>query len=139
MPTGRTFDSENEVLDIDGATISATGDQTAVTINGFIGDESYVGVVNIISNGGTPAATDYMTLGLEMSSDGTNYYPVGNVVSSWDVTDSTAQTGLFEIGFTGNQAIEAAGGSNPTHARITAVKAGTAQTNIVAGCYLAKS
>jgi len=136
---GRTFDAGLEVLDIDGVTISASGDQTAATVSGLIGDGSYVAVINVISNGGTPAATDYFTLGLEVSSNGSNYYPVGNVISTWDVTAAAAQTGNFEIAFTGNQAIEAAGGSAPTDARITAVKVGTAQTNVVAGCYIGKA
>jgi len=135
----RTFDASLEVLDVDGVTISATGNQTAATVEGLIGDAAYVAVVNIISNGGTPAATDYFTLGLEVSSDGTNYYALGNVVSTWDVTAAAAQTGNFEVGFVGSQAIEAAGGSAPTHARIAATKTGTAQTNVVAGCYIAKA
>jgi len=140
MPKGsRTFDSLLEVLDIDGVTITASGDQTAATISGLLGDNSFVAVFNIISNAGTPADSDYFTLGLEVSSDGTNYYPVGEVQSSWDITGAAAQTGLFEVAFTGNQAVEAAGGSTPTHVRVTAVKVSTAQTNIVAGCYLAKA
>lgn len=140
MPKGsRTFDSLLEVLDIDGVTITATGNQTAASVSGLIGDSSYVAVFNIISNAGTPAATDYFALQLQVSSDGTNYYAVGNPVSTWDITAAAAQTGKFEVAFTGNQAVEAAGGSAPTNARIAATKTGTAQTNVVAGCYLAKA
>lgn len=136
----KTFDASMEVLDIDGVSITATGAQTAANIEDvLLGDMSYVAVVNIISNTGTVDGSNSFTLGLEVSSDATNYYAVGNVISTYDVTAAAAQTGLFEIGFTGNQAVEAAGGSTPTHARITAVKTGTTQTAVSAGCFIAKA
>ena len=135
----RTFDANTELADVDGVTITASGSETAVALTGLIGDESYVGVINIISNGGTPAATDYFTLGLEVSSDDTNYYPVGDAISTWNILDSTAQTGVFEVAFTGNQALNAAQGQPVTSIAVVAVKTSTAQTNVVAGAYIGKS
>lgn len=135
----KTFDASNEILDIDGVSISATGAQTAVTVSGLNGDQSYVAVVIIQSNTGTVDGSNYFTLGLEVSSDGTNYYAVGNVIATYDAAAAAVNTGKFEIGFTGNQAVEAAAGSTPTHARITATKVGTTQTAVSAGCFLAKA
>jgi hypothetical protein len=135
----RTFDANTEILDVDGSAISASGSTTPVAIQGFLGDESYIGVVNIVSNAGTVDASNYFTLGLEVSSDDTNYYPVGNVVSTWNITDSTAQTGTLEIAFTGNQATEAAQGTAPTKMAVVAVKTGTTQTSVTAGAYIGRS
>ena len=136
----RTFDANLEVLDVDGVSITATGAQTAATVESLIGDAGYVAVLQIISNTGTVDGSNYFTLGLEVSSDGTNYYAVGNTIDTWDAALATpaAQTGNFEIAFTGNQVIEAAAGLAPTHARITATKTGTTQTAVSAGCYIAK-
>lgn len=128
-----------EVLDVDGVSITATGAQTAATVEGLIGDAGYVAVVQIISNTGTVDGSNYFTLGLEVSSDGTNYYAVGNVIDTYDAAATAINTGNFEIAFTGNQAVEAAAGSTPTHARITATKTGTTQTAVSAGCYIGKS
>ena len=131
----RNFDAENEILA--STAITATGNQTAATVEGLIGDAGYVGVIYITSNAGTVDGSNYFTLGFEVSSDGTNYYSVGNSIDTYDAVATAENSGNFEVGFTGNQLVEAAGGT-PTHMRIVATKTGTTQTGVTTGAYIAK-
>lgn len=125
----KTFDSLGLIVEDEAVTTTASC--TGANIAGLnLGSASYVAVINIGSITGTPSATDYHSLQLEVSDAvGGTYEPIGEpVIVS---VDEQAQ-----IGFTSEQLQRATAGAD--YFRVTATKVNTAATGVTYTAFVSK-
>lgn len=125
----KTFDELGLIAEDEAVTTTASC--TGVNIEGVIGEDQFVAIINTGDVTGTVDGSNYYSLQLEASDAiGGTYVKVGNAV----VAPATA--GQAEVGFTANQVQGLVADAN--HFRVTATKVGTTATAVTYTAFVSK-
>lgn len=111
--------------------VTTTASCTGVNIEGMIGEDQFIAVVDTGATTGTVDGSNYYSLQLEASDAiGGTYVAIGNPVLA------EAAATRKEVGFTANQLEDAVPGAN--HFRVTATKVGTTATAVAYTAQISK-
>lgn len=121
-----TFDKQLELRDLAAAALNATTSGAAV-LHPVTLLQDFRAVITALAHTGYVATTAQWTLAIEASSNGTNWFQVGNAITL------TGVAGIFEVALSGEGIHDVV--PNADRIRVTATRTGT-PGNLQYGAYL---